>query len=310
MSSQGVVVLAGGVGASKFLVGLSRVIPPEWITIVGNTGDDFKVCGLRICPDLDTITYTLAGKVNPSTGWGVAGDDFDCLEWLHAYGAPSWFQLGDRDLATHLWRTHLLAQGLGLAEVTAGICRTWGLRSLLLPMTESYAPTRVLTDQGDLHLQEYLVREQCRPRVLQVSYRQVEQSRMSPGLPEKVAGSCRVVIAPSNPLISIGPILAVPGMKDLLRNSGLPVTAVSPLVGGRALKGPAAKMLKELGHPASALGVARMLQGVVNQFVIDTRDKALKKDIEGLGMQVKVTNTVMAGLAEKVALAQAVMGPW
>ncbi len=310
MSSQGVVVLAGGVGASKFLLGLSRVIPPERITIVGNTGDDFKVCGLRICPDLDTVTYTLAGKVSPSRGWGVAGDEFDCLEWLQAYGAPCWFQLGNRDLATHLWRTHLLEQGLGLAEVTARIARTWGLRSQLLPMTESYAPTRVLTDQGDLHLQEYLVREKCRPRVLQVSYRHVEQSRMSPGLPEGLAGACRVVIAPSNPLISIGPILAVPGMKDLLRDSGLPVTAVSPLVGGRALKGPAAKMLKELGHPASALGVARMLQGVAGQFVIDTQDKALKKDIEGLGMQVKVTNTVMAGLADKVALAQAVMGPW
>ncbi len=310
VSSDGVVVLAGGVGASKFLLGLSRVIPPERITIVGNTGDDFKVCGLRICPDLDTVTYTLAGKEEPSRGWGVAGDGFDCLEWLHAYGAPSWFRLGDRDLATHLWRTHLLEQGLGLAEVTARIGRTWGLRSRLLPMTESYAPTRILTDQGDLHLQEYLVREQCRPRVLQVSYRHVEQSRMSPGLPEKVAGACRVVIAPSNPLISIGPILAVPGMKDLLRDSGLPVTAVSPLVGGRALKGPAAKMLKELGHPTSALGVAHLLQGVVSQFVLDRQDKALKQDIERLGMQVKVTNTVMANLADKVSLAQTVMGPW
>ena len=217
MVSEGVVVLAGGVGASKLLVGLSQVIPPELITIVGNTGDDFKVCGLRICPDLDTVTYTLAGKVDPSRGWGVSGDDFDCLEWLQAYGAPSWFRLGDRDLATHLWRTHLLGQGVGLAEVTARIGRTWGLRSLLLPMTESYTPTRVLTDQGDLHLQEYLVREKCRPRVLQVSYRHVEQSRLPPGLPEKVAGACRVVIAPSNPLISIGPILAVPGMRDLLR---------------------------------------------------------------------------------------------
>lgn len=310
MSSDGVVVLAGGVGAAKFLLGLSRVVQPERITIVGNTGDDFKVCGLRICPDLDTVTYTLAGKVEPSTGWGVAGDDFDCLEWLQAYGAPSWFRLGDRDLATHLWRTHLLEQGLGLAEVTDRIGRTWGMRSRLLPMTESYAPTRILTDQGDLHLQEYLVREQCRPRVLEVSYRNVEQSRFPAGLPERTAGACRVVVAPSNPLISIGPILAVPGMKDLLRDSGSPVTAVSPLVGGRALKGPAAKMLQELGHPASALGVARLLQGVVDQFVIDTRDKALKKDIEGLGMQVKVTNTVMAGLADKVALAQAVMGPW
>ena len=310
MVSEGVVVLAGGVGASKLLVGLSRVIPPELITIVGNTGDDFKVCGLRICPDLDTVTYTLAGKVDPSRGWGVSGDDFDCLEWLQAYGAPSWFRLGDRDLATHLWRTHLLGQGVGLAEVTARIGRTWGLRSLLLPMTESYTPTRILTEQGELHLQEYLVREQCRPRVLQVRYPQVERSRLPPGLPEKVASARRVVVAPSNPLISIGPILAVPAMKDLLRDSGLPVTAVSPLVGGRALKGPAAKMLKELGHPASALGVARLLQGVANQFVLDRQDRALKEEIAGLGMQVKVTNTVMACLADKVALAQAVMGPW
>jgi LPPG:FO 2-phospho-L-lactate transferase len=308
--SEGVVVLAGGVGASKLLVGLSQVIPPELITIVGNTGDDFKVCGLRICPDLDTVTYTLAGKVDPSRGWGVAGDDFYCLEWLQAYGAPSWFRLGDRDLATHLWRTHLLGQGVGLAEVTARIGRTWGLRSLLLPMTESYTPTRILTEQGELHLQEYLVREQCRPRVLQVRYPQVERSRLPPGLPEKVASASRVVVAPSNPLISIGPILAVPGMRDLLGSSALPVTAVSPLVGGRALKGPAAKMLRELGIPASALGVARMLQGVANQFVLDNQDRALKEEIAGLGMQVKVTNTVMTSLADKVALAEAVMGPW
>ena len=310
MVSEGVVVLAGGVGASKLLVGLSRVIPPELITIVGNTGDDFKVCGLRICPDLDTVTYTLAGKVDPSRGWGVSGDDFDCLEWLQAYGAPSWFRLGDRDLATHLWRTHLLGQGVGLAEVTARIGRTWGLRSLLLPMTESYTPTRILTEQGELHLQEYLVREQCRPRVLQVRYPQVERSRLPPGLPEKVASASRIVVAPSNPLISIGPILAVPGMRDLLGSSALPVTAVSPLVGGRALKGPAAKMLRELGIPASALGVARMLQGVANQFVLDRQDRALKEEIAGLGMQVKVTNTVMTSLADKVALAEAVMGPW
>ena len=310
MVSEGVVVLAGGVGASKLLVGLSQVIPPELITIVGNTGDDFKVCGLRICPDLDTVTYTLAGKVDPSRGWGVSGDDFDCLEWLQAYGAPSWFRLGDRDLATHLWRTHLLGQGVGLAEVTARIGRTWGLRSLLLPMTESYTPTRIVTEQGELHLQEYLVREQCRPRVLQVRYPQVERSRLPPGLPEKVASARRVVVAPSNPLISIGPILAVPGMKDLLQGSALPVTAVSPLVGGKALKGPAAKMLSELGYPASALGVARMLQGVANQFVLDRQDRALKEEIEGLGIQVKVTNTVMTGLADKVALAEAVMGPW
>lgn len=310
VSFEGVVVLAGGVGASKFLTGLILVTPPERITIVGNTGDDFNVCGLRICPDLDTITYTLAGKVNVPRGWGVDGDHFDCLEWLQAYGAPSWFQLGNRDIATHLWRTYLLEQGVGLAEITARISRTWGLRSTLLPMTEAYTPTRILTDQGDLHLQEYLVREKCRPRVLQVSYRHVEQSVFPPRLPEKVAGACQIVVAPSNPLISVGPILAVPGMKALLRGSGLPVTAVSPLVGGRALKGPAAKMLKELGHPASALGVARMFQGIVNQFVLDSQDKVLKKDIEGLGMKVKVVNTIMASLADKVALAQAVMGPW
>ncbi len=310
MKSEAIVVLAGGVGGSKLLVGLSRVTSPELITIVGNTGDDLEVCGLRICPDLDTITYTLTEKVDPSKGWGVFQDSFQCLEWLEGYGAPSWFRLGDRDLATHVWRTYLLRQGVGLAEVTARIGRTLGLRSSLLPMTESYTPTRILTDRGELHLQEYLVREECQPRVLKVVYGNVEESRLPAGIPEKVARAKRVVVAPSNPFISVGPILAVPGMRDLLRGSGLPVTAVSPVVGGRALKGPAAKMLRELGYPASALGVARMLQGVANQFVLDRQDRALKEEIAGLGMQVKVTNTVMTSLADKVALARDVMGPW
>ncbi len=310
MTSEPIVVLAGGVGGSKLLVGLSQVISPELMTIVGNTGDDFEVCGLRICPDLDTITYTLTGKVDPSKGWGVVQDSFRCLEWLQAYGAPSWFRLGDRDLATHLWRSYLLRQGVGLAEVTAGIGRTLGLRSSLLPMTESYTPTRILTDQGELHLQEYLVREECRPRVLKVIYANVEESRLPPGLAEKVARAMRVVVAPSNPFISIGPILAVPGMKDLLQGSGLPVTAVSPVVGGRALKGPAAKMLRDLGYPASALGIARMLQGIANRFVLDRQDSALAEEIAGLGMKVKVTNTIMTSLADKVALAREVMEPW
>ena len=254
MVSEGVVVLAGGVGASKLLVGLSQVIPPELITIVGNTGDDFKVCGLRICPDLDTVTYTLAGKVDPSRGWGVSGDDFDCLEWLQAYGAPSWFRLGDRDLATHLWRTHLLGQGVGLAEVTARIGRTWGLRSLLLPMTESYTPTRIVTEQGELHLQEYLVREQCRPRVLQVRYPQVERSRLPPGLPEKVASASRVVVAPSNPLISIGPILAVPGMRDLLREFRFAGHRGQSAGGGKGVEGTGSQDAEGVGYSGFGAG--------------------------------------------------------
>jgi LPPG:FO 2-phospho-L-lactate transferase len=299
-----IVVLAGGVGAAKLLLGLSHVMPPEQITIIGNTGDDTELFGLRICPDLDTIVYTLSGRVNPETGWGIRKDTFECLQALGGFGGETWFRLGDRDLATHLWRTHLLRQGLSLTEVTDRICKATGVRSRLLPMTNSYTPTRILSDWGDLHLQEYLVREQCRPKVREVRYFNVEQAQLAPGIEECILAADAVILAPSNPFISIGPILAIPGMKQVLSRTAAPVLAVTPIVGGRALKGPAATMLLELGYSVSALGVAQVYQGLVDVFVVDNQDMVLKGEIEVLGMKVSAADTVMSTLEDKTRLAR------
>jgi LPPG:FO 2-phospho-L-lactate transferase len=299
-----IVVLAGGVGAAKLILGLSHVVPPEQITVIGNTGDDIELFGLRICPDLDTVTYTLAGKVNQATGWGILGDTFECLQMLGAYGGQTWFKIGDQDLATHLWRTYLLKQGLSLAEVTRRISEAQGVRSHLLPMTNAYTPTFLVTDQGEFHLQEYLVREQGRPRVRELRYSNIGQTQPVPGTQEVLLEAEAVLIGPSNPFISIGPILAVPGMKELLLRTSAPVIAVTPIVCGQALKGPAAKMLQELGHPVSALGVARIYEDVVDIFVLDERDLGLREEVKRLGMEVSITDTVMDSFDEKVRLAR------
>ena len=290
---ESVVVLAGGVGGSKFLLGLSHVVPPQQITIIGNTGDDMELCGLRICPDLDTIAYTLSGKVDKSQGWGIKHDTFTCLQSLKKFGFPGWFRVGDKDLATHLWRTHLLEKGLGLVEVTARISKTLGIRATLLPMTEYFTPTRLLTDQGDLYLQEEVI-----GKASKASPVDVEKAMNTAGM---------VLLAPSNPFISIGPILEVPKMKSLLKCSNRPVVAISPVVDGKAFKGPAVKMLSELGYPPSALGVAQFLRGVVNCFVLDFKDRCFYEQVKALGMQVKVTNTIMHSTAEKIALARSVI---
>ena len=302
-----ITVLSGGVGGAKLLTGLSRLLPPEEITIVGNTGDDFEWFGLRVCPDLDTIAYTLAGRVNPKTGWGIQEDTFECLDALGGFGCETWFQIGDRDLATHLFRTRLLDKGLTLSEVTGKICSALGIRCRLLPMTDAYVPTRIVTDGGDLHLQEYLVRNQSCPAVRKLYYSNIEQALPTPQVKESILGAKGILVCPSNPFISIGPILAVPGLRGFLQSTGAPVIAVTPIVGGRAIKGPAAKMLQELGFPVSAHGVARIYQGLVDVFVLDERDSDLKKEIGSLGMQVILSNTVMTNLEEKLSLARRVL---
>ena len=302
-----ITVLSGGIGGAKLLAGLTRVMPPEQITVVGNTGDDIEWFGLRICPDLDIVAYTLGGRVNPQTGWGVHGDTFECLGALRAYGGETWFQLGDRDLATHLFRTQLLRQGLKLSEVTQRICNALGVRSLLIPMTDAYVPTRIVTDEGELHLQEYLVRDQSRPTVRALRYSDIECAQPAPQVKESILSAEAVIICPSNPLISIGPILAVPALKASLESTSAPVIAVTPLVRGQALKGPTAKMLQELGHSVSAQSVAQIYQNVVDIFVLDERDAHLREDIEALGMKVVTTNTIMTGLDEKLRLARQVL---
>ena len=280
---------------------------PEDITVIGNTGDDIELFGLRICPDLDTIAYTLAGVVNHETGWGLAGDTFESLKWLARYGEPSWFKLGDRDLATHVYRTNQLRLGSSLSSVTDQIRCSLGIRSKILPMSDAYTPTRVATDEGEMHFQEYFVRRKCEPRVKEIRLDGIEASQPAAGVVDAILDADAVIVCPSNPMISIGPILAVPGVRDALCETAATVVAITPIIGGRALKGPAADMLRDLGHEASATGVARIYRDFVDVFVLDEADAASKPRIEMFCRRVVVTNTVMTALKEKQALARCVM---
>jgi LPPG:FO 2-phospho-L-lactate transferase len=299
--------LAGGIGASKLLLGLTSVLPPEDITIIANTGDDIELHGLRICPDIDTVTYTLAGVVNEETGWGLKGDSFECLQWLARYGEASWFNLGDRDLATHIFRTNQMLSGRSLSEVTDVIRRSLGVRLRILPMTEAYTPTRVVTDEGEMHFQEYFVRRRCEPRVREVRFDNIGSAEPAPGVLSAILEANVVIVCPSNPFISIGPILAVPGVREALAETKATVIAISPIVGGKALKGPAADMLRDLGHEVSARGVASMYSGFVDVFVLDETDSALSHDISEFGLQVLSANTVMNSLEDKRQLAREVL---
>jgi LPPG:FO 2-phospho-L-lactate transferase len=298
---------AGGIGAAKFLLGLVAVMPAEEITIIANTGDDIELYGLRISPDIDTVTYTLAGVINEATGWGIAGDTFQWLEWMARYGEPRWFNLGDRDLATHIFRTNQLQAGRTLTEVTDHIRGALGVASKILPMTDAYTPTRVVTDEGEMHFQQYFVGRRAEPRVKSLHFDNIEAAEAAPGVLDAIREADTIIICPSNPFISIGPILAVPGIRDELRTTRANVVAITPIIAGRALKGPAADMLRDLGYEVSARAVAAMYQDFCDVFVLDTKDAALRPQIEALGLRVVVTDTVMQTLADKQRLARDVM---
>jgi LPPG:FO 2-phospho-L-lactate transferase len=302
-----ITALAGGIGAAKFLSGLTRVMPPADITIIANTGDDIELFGLRISPDIDTVTYTLAGVINETTGWGLAGDTFESLKWMANYTEAIWFNLGDKDLATHIYRTQALRQGKTLTEVTKQIASSLGVGSTILPMTDAYTPTRVLTDEGELHFQEYFVRRRCEPRVLGIRFDNIEAAKPASGVIAAILNADAVIVCPSNPFISIGPILAVPGIREALKQTQAKVIAITPIIAGQALKGPAADMLGDLGHEVSARGVASMYSDFVNLFVLDEADETLQQSIEDSGMQVAIMNTVMKTLADKEKLAQRVI---
>ena len=299
-----VVALAGGVGGAKLALGLSRVLEPEDLTVVVNTGDDEEFYGLHVSPDLDTVMYTLAGLANPATGWGLAGDTFVVLERVRSYGAEGWFNLGDRDLATHLRRTEMLQDGHTLSEVTTSLCTALAVRHPIVPMSDDRVRTVVLTDEGDLPFQVYFVKRRCEPVVRGLRFDGAEAAQLSPGFAQSLDEAGSLVICPSNPFLSVAPILAVPGVRDRIRAfSGLRV-AVSPIVGGRAIRGPAEKMLRELGHDTTCVGVARQYQGLCDVFVIDEVDRHHRADIEGLGMRVDVTDTLMESDDDKVRLAR------
>lgn len=298
-----VVALSGGIGGAKLALGLRHILAPATLMVVCNTGDDFEHLGLRVSPDIDTVMYTLAGLNNPQTGWGRDGETWNFMEALTSLGGETWFRLGDRDLATHIERTRRLAAGEPLSEVTNDFCRRLGIESRVVPMCDDPVRTMVLTGAGTLAFQHYFVRDSCEPEVTGFVFEGAQTARPSPGLIETVAAPDlqAIFICPSNPFISIDPILAVPGMRAALASSSAPVIAVSPIVGGNALKGPTAKMMRELGVPSTAAGVAAHYGDLLDGFVLDNTDAQLS---ESVPMPTLVTETVMNSLADRVTLAR------
>jgi LPPG:FO 2-phospho-L-lactate transferase len=304
---KSVVALAGGVGASKLLLGLYDVMDPRDLTVIVNTGDDITMHGLKISPDLDIVTYTLAGLVDPAKGWGYRGETFHALKRLAALGRGNWFNLGDRDLATHIHRTAMLAEGKSLSEAADAIRVALGVKARILPMSDDEVPTMIATDEGELHFQEYLVKRRAEPVVRGIRFAGAERARAARGVLEAIRDADGILVCPSNPLISIGPILEMPGIREGLFARKKNVIAVCPIVGGKSLKGPSDKMLAQLGHEATALGVAELYAEFTGMFVIDAADKALGEPIRKLGMRVEILPTVMKNRAQKRKLARSLL---
>jgi LPPG:FO 2-phospho-L-lactate transferase len=302
-----VVALAGGVGGAKLAHGLYAALPPDGLSVAVNTGDDFDLWGLRICPDADTVLYTLAGIANETTGWGITGETWGALEMLGRYGEDTWFRVGDQDLATHVLRTERLRAGWSLTRVMASLAGGLGVRAALLPMCDEPAPTMVRTPEGELAFQDYFVKRQHRDTVLGVRFAGIERTRVTDPVRAAIPAARAIIFCPSNPLVSIGPILAVPGMRELLWAALAPRVAVSPIVGGRALKGPADRMLADLGMESSAYGVAALYRDLLTGFVLDTADADEAPRIEALGMRTLVTDTVMRSVADRERLAREVL---
>jgi LPPG:FO 2-phospho-L-lactate transferase len=306
MKRRPVVALAGGVGAARFLDGLARVLSPERLFIIGNTGDDAEIHGLHVSPDLDTVLYTLAGLAHPGRGWGIRGDTFRCLETLGKLGGETWFQLGDRDLATHLYRTERLRQGAPLSEVTAEIGSALDVRAAVVPMSDERVRTRICTPSGELEFQTYFVKRRARDTVAGVRFEGANEAAPTRGLLDAIADAEAIIVCPSNPFISIGPILSVPGIREALHQKRERTAAISPIVGGRALKGPAAHMMKSMKMRSTAAVVAQLYADFAGIFVLDEVDRKQTEEIESLGVRPVVTNTIMSGLRERKGLARAV----
>lgn len=308
-----VIALSGGVGGAKLCLGLEDELPPGTLHVVVNTADDFVHMGLRICPDIDTLVYTLSGRANQQLGWGIEGESWHTMEALAELGGETWFRLGDRDMATHLWRTQQLAAGRGVGEVTADLASRLGVSSHIYPMTEEPVHTMVHTDEGDMPFQQYFVGRQCEPAVSGFNFEGVTAARPNRQLMQVLHEEppAAIVICPSNPYVSIDPILQVPGLWLALRDSPAPVVLVSPIVNGMAIKGPTAKMMGELEVPVTAEGVAQhycaRFPGLVDYFVIDESDSALASAIEALGVSAEIAPTVMKSREDKQDLARFVL---
>ncbi|MBM3126108.1 MAG: 2-phospho-L-lactate transferase [Chloroflexi bacterium] len=300
-----ITALAGGVGGAKFAQGLYRTIPKEDLTVIVNTGDDFEHFGLAVSPDVDTVCYTLAGLENPESGWGRADETWNAISNVKVLGGPSWFQLGDRDLATHLERTRRLNLGYSLSEITRDFCKAWRIDCRVIPMTDSRVRTTVLTDEGALPFQEYFVRRHCEPRVTGFRFDGIHTAEPAPGVLEEISSSDAIILCPSNPWVSIDPILSVPGIQPAVQNSR--VVSISPIIQGRALKGPAAKMYKELGIEPSALAIANHFRYILTGIVFDSQDAHLKPHIEKLGIGTFTCNTIMEDSSGCARLARDVL---
>jgi LPPG:FO 2-phospho-L-lactate transferase len=302
-----ITALAGGVGAAKFLTGLMKLVDEKNLSIIVNTGDDIEMFGLHVSPDVDIVTYTLAGIVDEEKGWGIKGDTFNCLEALGKFSCKTWFNLGDKDLATHIFRTDLLKSGLKLSEVTARVGRLLGLEATILPMTDDEFETRVLIEDGSVHFEEYFVKRGAKDEVLGVEFFGADKANPASGVLESIMDAELIVVCPSNPIVSIGTILAVNGVRDAVKRTEAKKVAVSPIIGGAPVKGPADKLLRGLGFEVSAYSVAKLYSDFLGTFILDVADSAERTEIEKLGIEVEVTNTLMKSLEDKISLARTVL---
>jgi len=302
-----IAVLAGGVGASRFLQGLYQVVEPSTITVISNTGDDVEMFGLHVSPDTDIVLYALAGAVNPETGWGLTGDTFAVVDQLQRFGYERWFNLGDRDLAMAIHRTKRIHEGVPMHEIVAGLANDWGLACKVLPMTNEPVRTMITGPDGELAFQEYMVRLRTEVDVRSIRFEGIEAAKPAPGVLEALREAEVVVLAPSNPFVSIGPILGVAGVRQALEETKAVRIAISPIIAGQVVKGPAAKMMTTMGYEVSAVGVAKIYRGLVDLFVLDSQDAALAGEIEALGMRTLVTDTMMTSTERKAELARDVV---
>jgi len=302
-----VVTLAGGTGAAKLLRGLLQVMPAADLTIIGNTGDDLELFGLSISPDLDTIGYTLSARVDETKGWGVAGDTWNCRATLESLGENTYFALGDKDIAVHLWRSERLRRGVPLSRVTEDLAARWGLGCRLLPMSDDPVRTWVKTPAGWLAFQEFFVRERCEPEVLDVQYESAACARPAPGVIDALRAADAILICPSNPISSVGPILAVPGIREALHERRTAVTAVSPIVGASPVSGPAGKMMRARGYPVTVGGVAEVYDGLLARLVIDHRDRSEEARLGERGVGAVVTDIMMTSRDREISLARTVL---
>jgi LPPG:FO 2-phospho-L-lactate transferase len=302
-----ITALSGGVGAARFLTGLVELVKGKDLSIIVNTGDDIELFGLHISPDVDIVTYTLAGIVDEEKGWGIRGDTFHCLEALRKFNGETWFNLGDKDLATHIFRTNLLRSGLKLSEVTAHVSHLLGVEAEILPMTDDRFETRVLIEEGSVHFEEYFVKRGAKDEVLGVEFLGADKAKPAAGVLESIKKTDILIKIPNKPKISIGTILAVKEVRDALRHTAAKKVAVSPIIAGAPVKGPADKLLRGLGYEVSAYSVAKLYSDFLDTFILDAADSAEKDKIEALGIEVKVTNTLMKSLDVKVELARTVL---